>query len=722
MKRTTSILVVSILCVAFAHATEFSGRINRYAAVLSIDSCRNTVRIASVTWLQKGDRVVLMQMKGARVDTSESASAGSITDIGSAGWWEWCTVDTVMGGYVRLMHRLLNRYSAADGAQLIKVARARSADVVGPISGQSWNGTTGGVIAIECDDTLTLRSSILARGIGYRGGAVSVNTRDTSVTLWTSRDDAGLGGRKGEGCLAVPRSRGAGRSPWANGGGGGNARNGGGGGGGNGGEGGMGGSQPSDVSVAPVNGVGGVALASFAGNRLFLGGGGGGGHQNDFKGSGGALGGGIILINATVLIAVDSIVLDASGANATDALEDGAGGGGAGGSICLAVTSLVGAVVCTAEGGNGGENNGIGNCYAPGGGGGGGVVMSTIPVVASVRGGTPGFAQDVACMDDVHHGATVGADGKVLTTSGPPASTVLYIAPKISTPDTIVCARMRTYVKAEGGANYEWWVNDTLMNTSAPALDFIPQKRRNQVICAIMTDGGCVFYDTIRVDTTSCAEPTSDVGFRIDDVRGRPGDSVEIILHLSTRDSIRYQSTIRFRLVTRASVLVPAHVLTDSTQLVRAWRWTWMQVPTYNGMTDTLIRIPMVLTLGDDERSTITIDSFAVDDGRVLPRLGRFGICSLEVCTDGGIRLFDANSGTTIQRHPTSITIESATSQSVTACAFDVVGRQYPATIMTRSPCVLRLSELVDQHSSSIGWIVLTVGDRTMILPWQHLN
>lgn len=721
MKRTTSILVISILCVVATHATEFSGRINRYAAVFSIDSCRNTVRIASVAWLQKGDRIVLLQMKGGRVDTSESASAGSITDMRAVGWWEWCTVDTVIGGYVRLTHRLLYRYSAGDGAQLIKVARARTGDVVGPITGQSWNGTTGGVIAIECDDTLTLRSSILARGIGYRGGAVSVNTRDTSVTLWTSRDDAGLGGRKGEGCAPSMRAHGAGRSPWANGGGGGNARNGGGGGGGNGGGGGLGGSQPSDLTAASVNGIGGIAVASIANDRLFLGGGGGGGHQNDFKGSAGAPGGGIILISAPVLVAVDSVVLDASGANATDALEDGAGGGGAGGSIFLSVASVVGSLVCKAEGGNGGENNGIGNCYAPGGGGGGGVVMSTIPVLASVQGGTPGFARDVACVNDVHHGATVGAEGKVLTTIGPPASTVLFIPPAISTPDTIVCARMRTYVRAEGGASYEWWVNDTLMNTSAPGIDFIPQKRRNQVICAIMTAGGCVFYDTVRVDTTSCAEPTSDVGFRIDDVRGRPGDSVEIIVHLSTRDSIRYQSTIRFRLVTRASVLVPAHVLTDSTQLVRAWRWTWMQVPTYSGMTDTLIRIPMVLTLGDDERSTITIDSFAVDDDRVIPRLGRFGICSLYVCTEGGLRLFDARSGTTIQRTRTMITIESATPQPVTACAYDVVGRQFPTTILTRSPCTLRVSDLMEQPSSSIGWIVLTVGDRTMILPWQHL-
>ena len=721
MKRTTSILLVSILCVGFANATEFSGRINRYAPVLSIDSCRNTVRIASVAWLQKDDRVILMQMKGARVDTSESASAGSITDIGSVGWWEWCTVDTVIGGYVRLTHRLLYRYSAADGVQLIKVARARNVEVVGPISGQSWNGTTGGVIAIECDDTLTLRSSILARGIGYRGGAVSVNTRDTSVTLWTSRDDAGLGGRKGEGCQAVPRSRGAGRSPWANGGGGGNARNGGGGGGGNGGEGGMGGSQPSDLSTATVNGVGGVAVATFARDRIFLGGGGGGGHQNDFKGSAGAPGGGIILINAPVLVADDRVVLDASGANATDALEDGAGGGGAGGSICLTIATVVGSVVCKAEGGNGGENNGLGNCYAPGGGGAGGVVMSTIPVLASVRGGTPGFAQDVACLNDVHHGATVGADGKVLTASVPPTSTIIYIAPKISTPDTIVCARVRTYVRAEGGASYEWWVNDTLMNTSAPEIDFIPLKRRNYVICAIMTTDGCVFHDTIRVDTSSCAEPTSDVGFRIDDVRGRPGDSVEIIIHLSTRDSIRYQSTIRFRLVTRASVLVPAHVMTDSTQLVRAWRWTWMQVPTYNGMTDTLLRIPMVLTLGDDERSMITIDSFAVDDARVVPRLGRFGMCTLDVCLDGGLRLFDPNSGITIQRNRTMITIESATSQPVTACAFDVVGRQYSAIIMTRSPCTLNATDLVDPPSATIGWVLITVGDRTMILPWQNL-
>ncbi len=721
MRTTSTILVLGFTIltgVAVARGTDLRGRINQYAPVISFDTCRNTVRISPVSWLKKYDRIMLLQMKGVRVDTSRTERTGAINDVANAGMWELCTVDTVMGGTIRLTHRPIHRYSATDGVQLIKVARSTSADVIGPVTAQSWNGSSGGVIALECDDTLRLHASLDASGMGYRGGAVSLNTLDTAETSWVSRDDAGLGGRKGEGSATTLRAFGAGRSPWVNGGGGGNARNGGGGGGANGGNGGMGGTQPSTLLPTDVRGRGGHGVATGDARRLSLGGGGGGGHQNDFKGSAGAAGGGIIVVLASVVIVDSGVVLDARGATARDALEDGAGGGGAGGSIYVSATTIVGSAHCMVNGGDGGENNGTNGCYAPGGGGGGGRVITSIPVDASVIGGSAGAARDAACSNDVHHGATSGADGILLPAVERPMSTSIFLVPRIVTPDTSVCGRSRTIVRATGGAQYEWWVNDSLQPSNAPEIEIVPSKKRNQVICAIMTNDGCVFRDTIRVDTTSCAEPTSDVGFRIEDVRGRPGDSVDVVIRVSTRDSIRYSANIRFRLMTRASVLIPQNAASIGSHLSRAWRWMWMQVPTYDGMTDTVLRIPMTVTLGDDERSMITIDSFTVDDARVVPRLGRFGICSLEVCMEAGPRLFDPSAGPNVQRRGKILAIDGTPSRQVTVRAYDVAGREYPQSIMTNAPCELLIADLFCGTSSFYGWIVLTIDDRDLIVPW----
>ena len=143
-----------------------------------------------------------------------------------------------------------------------------------------------------------------------------------------------------------------------------------------------------------------------------------------------------------------------------------------------------------------------------------------------------------------------------------------------------------------------------------------------------------------------------------------------------------------------------------------------MQVPTYDGMTDTVLRIPMTVTLGDDERSMITIDSFTVDDARVVPRLGRFGICSLDVCMEVGPRLFDPAAGPNVQRRGKILVLDGTPSRQVTVRAYDVGGRQFPQSIMTNTPCELRIEDLFCDTSLFYGWVVLTIDDRDVIVPW----
>lgn len=714
------VLALHVLgCVVLQSGTDLQGRINQYASVLSIDTCRNTVRLSTAGWLRRGDRFIIMQMLGGVADTSNTVACGSVIDEGGAGTWELCTVDTVMAGRVRPIERLQHHYDVKSAVQVIKVCSASTATVVAPVTGQPWNGSSGGVIAIECTDTLILRAPISVRGIGYRGGAVSVNTRDTARTEWWSKARQGAGGRKGEGHVVSDTLRNAGRGSWSTGGGGGNARNGGGGGGGHGGDGGRGGSQPTSMSTVDVGGAGGRATTAAMPDVLRMGGGGGGGHQNDFHGSAGAAGGGIVICIASTIIADSNAIIDCRGNDAAAATDDGAGGGGAGGTILVVTQAITGPFVCLAQGGQGGMNMAVGGCYAPGGGGAGGCIISTISLPAvSVEGGAAGRATDAMCSADPQHSATDGGKGSVVVRSVDLTGASIYVVPKITSSDTTVCARAAVELQAQGGAIYAWKVNDVDVDGTGPIVNVLPSKKRNIITCAIMTMEGCVFNDTVRVDTISCAEPTSDVGFRIDDVRGAPGDSVNIRIHVSTRDSIRYASTITYALLTRASVLVPFGSFEDSSTVRRPWRTSWFSMQTRPGMEDTTITIPMRLVLGDDERSMMTIDTFTTDDERVIPRLGRFGICSLDVCTDGGIRRFDpfATVGAEVRNGILYVGGPHGANVRVQAC--DAAGRYVPACIDARAPCEIDLRS-VQQRSTCAEplWMIVSINDHPFIWP-----
>ena len=358
----------------FSQNTNISGIVNSYTPVTIISSC--SVGVIDASAFSVGNRVMIIQMKGASVDTtSNTANFGDVLNLNSCGNYEFCHVSSIVGNTIYLTAPLLRSYDATGTVQLIKVPQYINATVVAPITCPNWNGSLGGIIVIECSGTLTLNDTINAKGKGFVLGNVSPTGYSCPGSFnYYYPSTSYFGAEKGEGLSVLGLDKRNGMGKRANGGGGGNNVNAGGGGGANFGQGGNGGDSWEGCPIMDIGGRGGQALSyTNTLNKLFLGGGGGGGQQNDLQATPGTNGGGAIIIRANTINGNGKII-DASTFNVLTGGCDGTGGGGGGGTVLLDVANYIGTLNVNVKGGDGA----FPTCYLQGasGGGGGGCVWS----------------------------------------------------------------------------------------------------------------------------------------------------------------------------------------------------------------------------------------------------------------------------------------------------------------------------------------------------------
>jgi gliding motility-associated-like protein len=357
------------------------------------------------TVLGQGDLVLVIQMQGATTNIVASGAAfqfsfpveyssdwsnsgalplyGSVTSLQNAGNFEYAEVLSVTGtNSVTFNCALTKAYTAAGKVQIVRIPRYNNLtlNAAGKIDATPWNGTIGGIVALEVlgNLTMTAGSRISASAFGFRGGSVNLsstsspNNNGVGSTTYYGTSLVGYGG-KGEGIggnsadyalLFATNGRGA----IANGGGGGSAHNAGGGGGSNVGSlawtgkgnptgyalnynlespgfatstssgGGRGGyslatSNADENTVGPANsawgsdnrrvegGLGGHTLA-YATDRVYLGGGGGAADANNNSTStvsagNGGRGGGIVLLTVFGNI-TGTGTIEANGANGSN--------------------------------------------------------------------------------------------------------------------------------------------------------------------------------------------------------------------------------------------------------------------------------------------------------------------------------------------------------------------------------------------------------------------
>ncbi len=450
----------------------------------------STISVGSTAGFAVGDLIMIIQMQGTSVNAYHGGTTGPwfdgnsalptdttygrVTNYNNCGMNEFAQINSIPDGTTIVLDcDLKNSYDVTKTVniftgsinllgrvQVVRVPRYSSLTLNGPgtISCAQWNGSTGGICAVEVENSLTLNTTgaFNVSGKGFRGGAVFNYTPTTII----SSDKYGCnksqeGGAKGEsiaGDSAFYRNYASvfSRGNMANGGGGGNSHNAGGGGGANGHNGvpfnslgnpvtgyntiwnlefagmatnassggGRGGysfsNSNQNVSTVPpgtystatnawggdkrraVGGFGGRPL-NYVNGRLFLGGGGGAGQGNDNRASAGSNGGGLVYL------------------------------------ICYGNVSGSGTIL--ADGANA-ANTGVGcssNDGAGGGGGGGAIVLNvngtinlTAPTALSAVGGNGGNVNfNCGFPNATAYGPGAGGGGGYIATTGTlPSNTI----------------------------------------------------------------------------------------------------------------------------------------------------------------------------------------------------------------------------------------------------------------------------------------------------------
>ena len=185
MRKLTIAIFSSLICLsAMAQTSNISGVINTYTKVTGYSngcSCPSTncatVTVSSATGFAANDIVLLIQMKGARVDSTNTTSFGNILNLYDAGNYEFDTIASIAGSVITLKVPLRNTYFTnaylADSAyvQLIKVPVYVNVNVNGALTPQAWDASTGtgGVLAFIASGSVTLNANISADGMGFRG-------------------------------------------------------------------------------------------------------------------------------------------------------------------------------------------------------------------------------------------------------------------------------------------------------------------------------------------------------------------------------------------------------------------------------------------------------------------------------------------------------------------------------------------------------------------------
>ncbi|MCX8080152.1 MAG: gliding motility-associated C-terminal domain-containing protein [Bacteroidia bacterium] len=416
-----------------------------YVVTANASAGTNSVTVASNAGLAVGDLVMIIQMQGALLNAGKDSlfpdfnssiptntTHGQINNYNNAGNYEIHQINQLPNNTTVVFDcPLTKNYLHLAKVQLVKIPRYTSLIVSSPgnIVPAAWNGSTGGVVAIEVAGNCTLNAtpSIDATGRGFRGG-LRLNFSLTGTASVFGGDKYGSllyiqGGMKGESIggdttrYKVYSSM-YGRGAMANGGGGGCAHNAGGGGGANAGllsiysgsgipvsgynaawnlespgfsshvssGGGRGGysfssNNQNPNTVGPNNGSWGGDqrrnMGGFGGRpldysieRLFLGGGGGAGHGNNAQASSGGNGGGIVFLIVDGNLSGSGTILS-NGANAQNTTlgcseNDGAGGGGGGGCVVLKIGGSFSMSSATPVSVKGGNGGNVAfNCFIP---------------------------------------------------------------------------------------------------------------------------------------------------------------------------------------------------------------------------------------------------------------------------------------------------------------------------------------------------------------------
>ncbi len=171
--------------------TYYPGSATANAGATSITLGTST---GAATPIAIGDLVLIIQMQDAAINFTNTSAYGDgisgsgSTNLNNAGAYEYATATSAVpvgGGTLTVTAAgpgggLLYKYtaaaaSAAQGArtfQVVRVPNFTTATLGGALTATAWNGSTGGILALNLSGVLTLNgATVHVDGLGFRGGS-----------------------------------------------------------------------------------------------------------------------------------------------------------------------------------------------------------------------------------------------------------------------------------------------------------------------------------------------------------------------------------------------------------------------------------------------------------------------------------------------------------------------------------------------------------------------
>ena len=207
-----------------------------YPGTASVAAGASSITIGAATGastaITSGDLLLVIQMQDAQINSTNTSSYGDgvsgdpgrgSTNLNGSGLYEYVEATsgvTLAGGTVSIVGAgtaggLLNAYSNAIATatrgqrrfQVVRVPQYSSATLGSGLTAGWWNGTTGGILAIDVSGVLTLGgATVSVDGTGFRGGGGRTLNGDSggSNTDYRSVATSDYHGSKGEGIAGTP--------------------------------------------------------------------------------------------------------------------------------------------------------------------------------------------------------------------------------------------------------------------------------------------------------------------------------------------------------------------------------------------------------------------------------------------------------------------------------------------------------------------------------------
>ena len=112
---------VSMLAITIfnSHAQNISGIINSYSAVTVVAG--NQITVSSIASFSVGDHVLLIQMQGADITTTNNPSFGDVSAYNDAGNFDFGVISSISGSVITLEDSVTKTYDPNGKVQLVKI-------------------------------------------------------------------------------------------------------------------------------------------------------------------------------------------------------------------------------------------------------------------------------------------------------------------------------------------------------------------------------------------------------------------------------------------------------------------------------------------------------------------------------------------------------------------------------------------------------------------------